>query len=286
MKLTLDELVPSACQDAQYMMKAEAILSIPQPSEGVTLVPRALVESTLSAINIALEKVQHHIDRTTPSAEQELEEAATLNAAVKAELGEDMEMPPNQPPTADQNTEMPPTQPPTADQDMEMPATAQEQITPKTELREEDMQMDDGPEGQEAHDDESNGARSKPTPKAKSGASKAAAKRRPRAKPAPKAKSKVCKKPAKNVKKVSKKANKGTSQETDDADTILKKKLHSATQLHVQYTKSDSSCVRSIYRYLIFRIALSFFLLATHSTHQSFHVQGIFLRLVNLCSPW
>ncbi|CAL1135785.1 unnamed protein product [Cladocopium goreaui] len=216
MKLILDELAPLAGEETQYMMRAEALLSVPHAPDGAALVPRAVVQSTLSAINIALEKVQGVIDRTTPSAQQELEETEALNAARKAELGVPIE--PRHPDEDNQE--------PSEDQEMEMLA----------ELEVQEMQMDDGTEGQknestnesqEAQDDEENITPcSKTTPKAKSGASKASAKKRPRAKPTAKAQSKSCKKPAKNAKKASS-AKKGKPKKTDDPDVALKKKLHS-----------------------------------------------------------
>ena len=212
MKLLLDELVPQAGQETQYLMKAEALLSVPNASDKVTLVPRALVESTLSAINIALEKVQRQIDRTTPSAQQQLEETDLLNEARRAELGLPTEAHPpgesNHAPAEDQEMEsLPPAhelEDDQADQEMEMLALALEPITPKTVQQEKDMLMDDGPEGpqnestnesQEAQEEAENvTGRSKPAPKATSGSSKASAKKRPCAKPAPKAKGKACKK--------------------------------------------------------------------------------------------
>ena len=243
MKLILDELAPLAGEETQSMMRAEALLSVPHAPDGAALVPRAVVQSTLSAINIALEKVQGVIDRTTPSAQQELEETEALNAARKAELGVPIE--PRHPDEDNQE--------PSEDQEMEMLA----------ELEVQEMQMDDGTEGQknestnesqEAQDDEENITPcSKTTPKAKSGASKASAKKRPRAKPTAKAKSKSCKKPAKNAKKASS-AKKGKPKKTDDPDVALKKKLHSAAQLRIGKPSKcpmcqvcNNSCVRSIY---------------------------------------
>lgn len=264
MKLILDELAPLAGEEAQYMMRAEALLSVPHAPDGAALVPRAVVQSTLSAINIALEKVQAVIDRTTPSAQQELQETEALNAARKAELGVPIEPrhpdEDNQAPAEDQAMETlapaletPKTEP--EEQDMQL-------ATPKTALEDQEMQMDDGPEGQEngstnesqeAQDDEENITPcSKTRPKAKSGASKASTKKHPRAKPTAKAKSKSCKKPAKNVKKASS-AKKGKPKKTDDPDTALKKKLHSAAQLRIGKPSTcplcqvcNNSCVRSI----------------------------------------
>ena len=273
MKLILDELAPLAGEEAQYMMRAEALLSVPHAPDGATLVPRAVVQSTLSAINIALEKVQGVIDRTTPSAQQELQETEVLNAARKAELGVPIEPrhpdEDNQAPAEDQEMETPAPALETPkteleEQDMQLvtPLEDQEIVTPKTELEDQEMQMDDGTggqgngstnESQEAHDDEENITPcSKTTPKAKSGASKASTKKHPRAKPTAKAKSKSCKKPAKNVKKVPS-AKKGKPKKTDDKDTALKKKLHSAAQLRIGKPSTcplcqvcNNSCVRSI----------------------------------------
>ena len=188
MKLILDELAPLAGEEAQYMMRAEALLSVPHAPDGATLVPRAVVQSTLSAINIALEKVQGVIDRTTPSAQQELQETEVLNAARKAELGVPIEPrhpdEDNQAPAEDQEMETPAPALETPkteleEQDMQLvtPLEDQEIVTPKTELEDQEMQMDDGTggqgngstnESQEAHDDEENITPcSKTTPKAK-----------------------------------------------------------------------------------------------------------------------
>ena len=238
--LFLEEFKPHGDETTQYLMKAEALLSAPTPvrnGEGPgTLVPAALVEKTLEAINFSLEKLQIQIHKTDTSVEEEVEEQSVLSAAKKAEEGEDFSAagPTKQTtPVEVASGVSTPITPTEAEESLDVPKELEDQ--PKDVAQDAEIQPTDAEQSPTTTTEEPRGraaakcaakakAKAKVEAKAKSG-KKAVAKTKPKAKSAVKAKAAAKKK-----------------KEENDADTILKKKMHSASWLQTT-TDCCDTCI-------------------------------------------
>ena len=245
MSLFLEEFKPhDGDETTQYLMKAEALLSAPTPvrnGEGPgALVPAALVEKTLDAINFSLEKLHIQIHKTDTSVEEEVEEQSVLSAAKKAEEGEDFSAAgPAKETTPVEvvsgvSTPITPTE---AEESPDVPKELEGQ--PKDVAQDTEIQPKDAEQSPTTTREEPRGkaaakcaakakakAKAKVEAKAKSGTkSRAVAKAKPKAKSAVKAKAAAKKK-----------------KEENEADTILKKKMHSASWLQTT-TDCCDTCI-------------------------------------------